>query len=109
MTNKNTSKDQIISVLREWAAPLLLSIVGMLLWRDISEMRADVKLLLTTQSANQVKIDQLEKDVDLLKTAVFSSNVPQPKPISISRQSQPYVKPDEVHGPVPVNEEQEEL
>ena len=107
MTNKNTSKDQIVSVLREWAAPLLLSIVGMLLWRDISEMRADVKLLLTTQSANQVKIDQLEKDVDLLKTTVFSGNIPEPKPISITKNTQPYVKPDEVHGPVPVSEDNE--
>lgn len=72
--SKKFSKDDVISTLKEWVAPALISIVGMLLWRDITEMRTDIKLLLTQQSADRVKIEQLEKDVDILKSYVFIEN-----------------------------------
>jgi hypothetical protein len=72
MQNSNKfSKGDVISTLKEWVAPALISIVGMLVWRDVTEMRADVKLLLTQQSADRVKIEQLEKDVDILKNYMF--------------------------------------
>ena len=72
MQNSNKyPKDEVISVLKEWASPVLIGIVGMLLWRDVTEMRADVKLLLTQQSADRVKIEQLETDVDMLKNYIF--------------------------------------
>jgi hypothetical protein len=60
---ENHPKEQVISALKEWASPILIAIVGMLLWRDVTEMRADIKLLLTQQSADRVKIEQLEDDV----------------------------------------------
>lgn len=66
-------KEEVISILKEWASPLLIAIVGMLLWRDVTEMRADIKLLLTQQSADKVKIDQLEKDVQMLKEVVIKN------------------------------------
>jgi hypothetical protein len=57
----------VISTIKEWAAPSLVAIVGMLVWRDITELRSDVKLLLYEQSANHVKIEMLEADVKDLK------------------------------------------
>lgn len=69
---ENHSKEQVISALKEWASPILIAIVGMLLWRDVTEMRADIKLLLTQQSADRVKIEQLEDDVKLLKELYFT-------------------------------------
>lgn len=72
MQEKNKyPKEEVISILKEWASPVLIGIVGMLLWRDVTEMRADVKLLLTQQSADKVRIEQLESDVDILKKYVF--------------------------------------
>lgn len=72
-TNKvEYPREQVISILKEWASPVLIGIVGMLLWRDVTEMRQDVKLLLTQQSADRVKIEQLEDDVKLLKTFVLT-------------------------------------
>lgn len=67
-------KEEVISILKEWASPVLIAIVGMLLWRDVTEMRADIKLLLTQQSADRVKIEQLEKDVDMLKEVILRSS-----------------------------------
>ncbi len=98
MTNKNQSKEQILAAIKEWVAPVLLSIVGMLLWRDISEMRADVKLLLTNQSADRVKIEKLEQDVDLLMSIVFKSSEPQPGTDAYRISTMPAIKPEENYG-----------
>lgn len=73
MQQKDVPKEQVISVLKEWASPILIGIVGMLLWRDVTEMRNDVKLLLTQQSADRVKIEQLESDVNMLKSYLFTN------------------------------------
>lgn len=67
-------KEEVISILKEWASPVLIAIVGMLLWRDVTEMRADIKLLLTQQSADRVKIEQLEEDVEMLKGIIIRSS-----------------------------------
>jgi hypothetical protein len=74
MQKKYSSKEDIISTIKEWASPALIGLVGILLWRDVTEMRSDVKLLLTQQSADRVKIDQLEYDVKMLKTHLYSSS-----------------------------------
>lgn len=68
---KDYPRDQVISILKEWASPVLIGIVGMLLWRDVTEMRSDVKLLLVQQSADRVKIEQLETDMKMLKGYLF--------------------------------------
>lgn len=68
---KSNPKEEVISTLKEWASPALIGLVGMLLWRDVSEMRSDVKLLLTQQSADKVRIEKLESEVSLLKSYVF--------------------------------------
>lgn len=60
----------VISTIKEWAAPSLVAIVGMLVWRDITELRSDVKLLLYEQSANHVKIEMLEADVKDMKIQI---------------------------------------
>jgi hypothetical protein len=91
-TNKGDyPKEQVISILKEWASPVLIAVVGMLLWRDITEMRSDVKLLLVQQSADRVKIEQLEDDVKLLKTYVLtpaqSSPAQTPPPKSEEKSS----------------------
>jgi hypothetical protein len=80
-TSDKYPKEEVISILKEWASPVLVAIVGMLLWRDVTEMRADIKLLLTQQSADRVKIEQLEDDVKMLKQNMFKfsaqSNYPE--------------------------------
>jgi hypothetical protein len=71
MTNPSQSQSKIIGTIKEFLAPILLSIVGLFIWRDISEMRADVKLLLVQQSADRVKIENIEGDVAMLKSIVL--------------------------------------
>lgn len=78
--HKSNPKEEVISTLKEWASPVLIGLVGMLLWRDVSEMRSDVKLLLTQQSADKVRIEKLESEVALLKNYVFIQRSGNSKP-----------------------------
>lgn len=85
--HKSNPKEEVISTLKEWASPALIGLVGMLLWRDVSEMRSDVKLLLTQQSADKVRIEKLESEVSLLKNYVFVQQRPSNKPSNEDSQS----------------------
>lgn len=69
--NTPQQKSEVINILKEWASPVLIGMVGMLLWRDVTELRSDVKQLLTQQSANQVRIERVEADIHLLKSISY--------------------------------------
>jgi len=90
MPNTNS---EIISAIKEWASPMLIAIVGTLLWSDLSELKSDVKTLLIQQSENATRIELLEKDVQILK----QTNVSPAKPVSctedIMKKSVPYKMP----------------
>ncbi len=60
------SEDKLSSF-KAWLTPILMSILGIMIWHDLNEMKTDIKTLLAKDSANQIRIDQLEKDVDLLR------------------------------------------
>lgn len=69
--NIPNSNPKAVNAVKEYLAPIFMGIVGLFLWRDISEMRSDVKLLLTQQSADKIKIENVIADVATLKTIVF--------------------------------------
>ena len=57
-----------VSKIKEYLTPSLVTIVGVMLWSQLTELKADVKQLLINQSADQVKIANLEQDVEELKS-----------------------------------------
>lgn len=59
----------------------------MLIWRDLTELRHDVKNLLYQQSANEVKIENLQKEVDMLRAEYFNSRKYKQSTITIPKQS----------------------
>lgn len=65
-------KNDIISAVKEWASPVLIAIVGTLLYSDLTELKSDVKTLLIQQSADRTRIEMLEKDIQILKEAKVS-------------------------------------
>lgn len=69
--NIPNSNPKAVNAIKEYLAPIFMGIVGLFLWRDISEMRSDVKLLLTQQSADKIRIENVITDVATLKTVVF--------------------------------------
>jgi hypothetical protein len=65
------------NTLKIYVFPALVTILATLIWRDVTEMRSDVKMLLAQSNIDKTKIEQLEKDVKSLEQAVFNK-----KPLS---------------------------
>lgn len=71
-------KTSVVSTLKLYIFPSLVTILAMMIWRDVNELRSDVKILLAESNSNKAKVDNLEKQVAQLNQAVFKI----PKPIS---------------------------
>lgn len=74
-------KQDVIGIVKEWVSPTLIAIIGIFIWRDLSELRDDVKYLITQQTTAQIKIETLEvkvgtleRDVSNLKYMFYSGN-----------------------------------
>lgn len=66
----NMSEEKV-SAIKAWLTPILMSILGVMIWHDLNEMKRDIKILLAKDSANQIRIEQLEKDVDIMKKQIY--------------------------------------
>lgn len=66
-------KSDVIRLLKEYAAPSLLAFVMFLIWRDISELRNDVKTLLAQANGDKVKIEKIETEISFLKNHIFNN------------------------------------
>jgi hypothetical protein len=63
--------EEKVSAIKAWLTPILMSILGVMIWHDLNEMKRDIKTLLAKDSANQIRIDQLEKDIDIIKKQIY--------------------------------------
>lgn len=64
-----------ITRIKEWLTPSLITVVGIMLWSQLTELKTDVKQLLITQSGNVVKIANLEDDISELKTNYLTHEI----------------------------------
>lgn len=60
-----------IDKIKIWASPAIVSILGMMIWADLREMKQDIKRLLEVSSSQQARIESLEKDLALIKGNYF--------------------------------------
>lgn len=56
--------------------PATLSVIAMFIWRDISELRTDVKALLAQSSVDKTKIENLERIIYNKKMPIASFSFP---------------------------------
>lgn len=71
MTKENSS----IQAFKVWIFPSLVSIISLLIWNDVNEIKADVKQLMAQSNIDKTRIDNLERQV--YKTASsFPINIP---------------------------------
>ena len=68
-------KQSALNALKLYLFPTLVTILAMLIWRDVSELRGDVKALLAQSNIDKTKIENLEKDVKSLEQAVFNRRI----------------------------------
>lgn len=57
---------------KAWLSPMLITGFGMMSWSLISEIRSDVKSLLSATAQMQIKIEMLEKRMDGVENIVYS-------------------------------------
>jgi hypothetical protein len=68
-----------IAAFKIWVFPSLVSIVSLLIWNDVNEIKADVKALMAQSNIDKTRIDNLERQV-YGKTASDFPGKEQPKP-----------------------------
>lgn len=60
MEEKNNS---VIKEIKVWITPALLSLVSMMLYQNMEEMKGDIKILLNQTAGDHARIENLEKTV----------------------------------------------
>jgi hypothetical protein len=73
MSETLTPKQSIGDTLKLYAFPVLVSILATLIWRDVTEMRSDVKALLAQSSVDKTKIEALEQNIRTLENIIYSN------------------------------------
>jgi hypothetical protein len=59
MATENAS----IAAFKVWIFPSLVSLVSLLIWNDVNEIKADVKLLMAQSNVDKTRIDNLERQL----------------------------------------------
>jgi hypothetical protein len=65
-----TKNNPTIEAFKIWIFPTLVSILAMMIWNDVSEIKADVKALMAQSNIDKTRIDNLERQI--YKTPVTS-------------------------------------
>lgn len=68
-----TPKNSIANAIKIYLFPSIVSILAMMIWRDVTELRNDVKQLLAQSNIDKTRIEQLEKSVQMLNHQVFKT------------------------------------
>ena len=64
-------KNSVLTTIKLYLFPSIATLLGMMIWRDISELKSDVKQLLAESNSNKAKVENLERQVQQLNQAVF--------------------------------------
>jgi len=75
MSETPMPKSSMANTLKLYLFPSLVSILAMMIWRDVSELRTDVKQLLAQSNVDKTEIQNLKKDVQMLNHQVFKTPV----------------------------------
>lgn len=75
MSATPTPKNNVGNAVKLYLFPVLVTILATLIWRDVTEMRNDVKMLLAQSNVDKTDIQNLKRDVQTLEQAVFNKRV----------------------------------
>ena len=64
-----------IQAFKVWIFPSLVSLLGLMIWSDVSEVKADVKALMAQSNIDKTRIDNLERQI-YKTSASFPANIP---------------------------------
>jgi hypothetical protein len=84
-----------ISAFKAWIFPSLVSILGLMIWNDVNEIKSDVKALMAQSNIDKTRIDNLERLVYSNKVIGLSVPIPPDKPINNQRYEMVAVIPNQ--------------
>ncbi len=58
-----TKSDALLNSVKAWVFPSLITVLATLIWRDLTELRSDVKALLAQSNIDKTKIENLERSI----------------------------------------------
>jgi len=68
-----------IQAFKVWVFPSLVSIISLLIWNDVNEIKSDVKALMAQSNIDKTRIDNLERQV--YKTTASYPTIPPVTPV----------------------------
>lgn len=63
-----TRAEEIESKVKSWLFPSLVTVLAALIWKDVSELKSDVKALLAQSNVDKTRIDNIERELYGKKT-----------------------------------------
>ena len=75
MSGIPTPKNSLGNAIKVYLFPALVTILATLIWRDVTEMRSDIKALLAQSNIDKTDIQNLKRDVQILDMAVFNKKI----------------------------------
>jgi hypothetical protein len=67
-------QNALLTTVKSWLFPTVLSILALMLYDDIKEIKTDVKQLLAQSAADHVEIMNLKEETNTLHNKVFAFN-----------------------------------
>jgi len=64
-----------LRAVKVWIFPSLVSLVALLIWSDVNEIKSDVKMLMAQSNIDKTRIDNLERVVYKTTTS-FPASIP---------------------------------
>lgn len=71
MSPTASKTDRLLNQIKLWLFPALVTILAGIIYKEVLEIRSDVKILLAQSNVDKTKIENLENDVKMLNNAVF--------------------------------------
>jgi len=71
MSPTTSKTERVMNQFKLWLFPALVSILAGIIYKEVLEIRSDVKALLAQSNVDKTKIEQLQKQVELLNNVVF--------------------------------------
>lgn len=68
-------EDSMYNQFKSWIFPGLVSVMGMMIWNDVTEIKKDVKALIVQSNIDKTRIDNLEREV-YKKSITYKSPFP---------------------------------
>lgn len=68
-------EDFMYNQFKSWIFPGLVSVMGMMIWNDVTEIKKDVKALIVQSNIDKTRIDNLEREV-YRKSITYKSPFP---------------------------------